>query len=368
MKIIQFIAITALFLVTRFAFAWSVVGQPDFISGAQIGFSSMAIDATGTPYLVYTDENKNRALTVMKYDSCSKKWIAVGTPGFAQGVKYPSIAVDSARTPYVAYTESVYNGLVLAQYNSATMQWDIDSAMASHLPGTVNEKLAFKAGVIPHMIYQVKSTPYSQSGTFEISKSGSTWGLTMISIERHYSDDLHLTSTYPDTPNLNAAFIDISDNNKLNVMTDLNHWHEISSDSLPNKVSGVSLAVDNKSNSYIAYIKDGNAYVATSVAEHAWSPIGKSFSIGAASALYLVIDNTNTPWLAYSPDNKQLWVKRFDATTGTWLDEGSPVASDIILSDIFFGKSSDSLYLGYKHCVSPSNCAMNMVTKIIGSA
>ncbi len=81
---------------------WVNVGSPDFSSGVA-GFTTMAI-AGGTIYAAYTDQANANKITVMKYNGSS--WADAGSPGFspAQAI-YVNIAIDTDNTPYVVYQD-----------------------------------------------------------------------------------------------------------------------------------------------------------------------------------------------------------------------------------------------------------------------
>jgi hypothetical protein len=85
--------------------SWIAVGGVGFSAG-EADFTSIAIDTGGTPYVLYEDHGKDDKATVMKYSAGN--WVTVGIPGFSAGAVYwPSIAIDPFGTPYVAYQDSV---------------------------------------------------------------------------------------------------------------------------------------------------------------------------------------------------------------------------------------------------------------------
>ena len=88
--------------------SWQVVGSADFAVG---NLFSLAIDpTTGTPYVAYQDGSNQHPCkaTVMKYASGS--WQMVGPEGFSAGaVGYPSLAISSSGTPFVAYQDGAAN-------------------------------------------------------------------------------------------------------------------------------------------------------------------------------------------------------------------------------------------------------------------
>ncbi|EKQ53620.1 MULTISPECIES: Ig-like domain-containing protein [unclassified Clostridium] len=84
---------------------WVLVGSAGFSTG-QAFYTSIAIDGSGTPYVACQDYgNSDNGATVMKYTD-STGWKAVGTEDFSQGyASYTSIAIDASGTPYIVYSD-----------------------------------------------------------------------------------------------------------------------------------------------------------------------------------------------------------------------------------------------------------------------
>jgi hypothetical protein len=115
---------------------WVYVGTPGFSSNFSFGgagYTSLAIDASGGLYVVYSDHSNNYKATVMKFDGSN--WISVGTGVLSSGASNnTSIAIDSQGSPYVGY-EDGGNG------NKATVKkFDGNDWVSVGLPG-------FSAGV-----------------------------------------------------------------------------------------------------------------------------------------------------------------------------------------------------------------------------
>ena len=107
---------------------WNPVGSAGF-SGGVSEYTSLAIDKSGTPYVVYSDYANSGRATVMKFNGTS--WVIVGNADFSAGeADYTSIAIDTGGTPYVTYrdwgngrkaTGMKYNGSI----SSGSWGWNL---------------------------------------------------------------------------------------------------------------------------------------------------------------------------------------------------------------------------------------------------
>ncbi|MEC0229182.1 hypothetical protein P4I72_18795, partial [Paenibacillus alba] len=70
---------------------WVKVGSAGFSAGAATN-TRIAIDSSGTPYVVYRDGGRGGNATVMKYNGSA--WVNVGSAGFAAATNV-NIAIDS---------------------------------------------------------------------------------------------------------------------------------------------------------------------------------------------------------------------------------------------------------------------------------
>jgi hypothetical protein len=90
---------------------WSYVGQPGFTAGTISGLS-FAFSPTGVPYIAYLDDSITNPdlsidpVTVMRFSAGS--WVPVGRKGFTGGYAMsPSLAIGASGIPYVAYTDGL---------------------------------------------------------------------------------------------------------------------------------------------------------------------------------------------------------------------------------------------------------------------
>ncbi|MDR2711163.1 MAG: hypothetical protein LBB65_07575, partial [Burkholderiales bacterium] len=85
--------------------AWAPIGSAGF-SADSADYTSLTIAPDGTLYVAYEDDGNSDKATVMRFDSGSNSWQAVGSAGFsADMANYTSLAIAPDGTPYVAYTD-----------------------------------------------------------------------------------------------------------------------------------------------------------------------------------------------------------------------------------------------------------------------
>ena len=112
--------------------SWKIVGISGF-SGGPSNSNAMAIEGSGTPYMVYADVDDSSKVTVMKYNG--SMWVTVGAAGFSAGeASGTSIAIDLSGTPYVFYTDYA-NGM-----RATVMKYDGSSWVTAGTAG-------FSAGI-----------------------------------------------------------------------------------------------------------------------------------------------------------------------------------------------------------------------------
>ena len=107
-----------LFLIIPHAHAqtWNAVGSAGFSAG-RAGYTSIALDATSSPYVAYLDGGNDNKATVMKYNGSN--WVNVGTAGFSAGeVGFTSIAIDKNGTPYMIQDIANYTEQIIQKFKT----------------------------------------------------------------------------------------------------------------------------------------------------------------------------------------------------------------------------------------------------------
>ncbi len=192
---------------------WVYVGPRRFTPGGA-SFTSLAIDAAGTPYLAYKDHANGGKASVMKFTGGA--WVNVGVAGFSPGVaEYTSLAIDISSTPYVAFVDSANGAKV------TVMKYDGTSWVAVGGPGLSagaalvgREYLSIDASGQPYVVYGDgtngnKATLKKFNGTTWVTIGGTGFSTGA-------ARDATLTLNAADVPYV--AFADATDNYRLRMM------------------------------------------------------------------------------------------------------------------------------------------------------
>jgi len=148
--------------------SWTVVGRPGFAAAT---YTSLALDSGGTPYIAYMDFNNSQKATVMKYDGSN--WVTVGNAGFSAGYAYfTSIAIDRSGTPYVAYSDGIssFGPATVMKYSGSNWVTVGNAGFsAGTAPGT---SIAIDPNGTPYVVYQ---DSVNGSKATVMKYNGSSW-------------------------------------------------------------------------------------------------------------------------------------------------------------------------------------------------
>ncbi len=90
---------------------WEHIGNPQFTRAGSI---SLAISPTDVPYVAFEDLG---GISVMKYDS--NQWVYVGPRTFVSYATHPSLAISASGVPYLAFIDYLFlNGCTVMEFIS----------------------------------------------------------------------------------------------------------------------------------------------------------------------------------------------------------------------------------------------------------
>ena len=277
------------------------VGAPGFSPG-EVGWISLAIDPSGTPYVVFQDyalSSSAPPATVMKYNGSS--WVIVGAEGFSAGkVIYTAMAIDASGTPYVCYQDDAYSG-------GATVQkFDGSSwvTVGSH---------AFSAGEVTSTAIAIDNTgaPYVGYTDFDSSQkatvmkfNGTSWiTIGHMGFSAGAVGFIKLGINAGGTPYI--GYTDYGTGQKATVMKfDGTNWVDVGMAGFSaGQVSSTTLAIDTGGTPYVFYTDLASTERGTVMkfSGGSWVNVGSAgFTDSSALSTSIAIDNTGTPYVVYS--------------------------------------------------------------------
>ena len=190
--------------------AWVQVGSVGFSAG-QADHTSIAIDSSGTPYVVYKDYDNSFKASVMKFDGSA--WEQVGIAGFSAGqADYTSIEFDSSDTLYMVYRDGANaNKTSVMKFNGST--W-VQVGSAGFSAGQASyTSIAIDSSGTPYVTYRDKANTNKAS---VMKFNGSTWentGSAGFSVGEVYYITITLDSSgipyvvYRDAENANKTSV-----------------------------------------------------------------------------------------------------------------------------------------------------------------
>ena len=325
---ITLLVITCALLPTK-GQTWNNVGSAGFTADSS-WYSTIAIDAGGTPYVAFADKSNSNKATVRKFDGTN--WVLVGSAGFsAGGVEYTCIAIGSDGTPYVAYDDWGNGGKATVMKFNGTSWVAIGSA--GFTPGqTWFMTLALGKKDTPYVAFM----DYSASTAFTekalvMKFKGTTWAT--VGVIYPSNGAANYTSLAMDTsgkPYL--AFQDFSQGGKASVVKLGGSllspmWQPVGSLGFSaGNALFTSLALDKNNTPYVVYMYTVNAYKATvkKFTGSSWVTVGTAgFSPDSAFYTSIAIDSSGTPYVVFQDDGHggKVSVMKFDGSN--WVAVGT---------------------------------------------
>jgi len=240
---------------------------------------SLAISATGVPFMLYWDATNNHKLSVTKFEKGA--WIPVGEQAFSSASLYAvSLALDAEGMPYVAYDErSNKDDRKLWVMKLEGKGWTpVGSPVILKKEGLIYTSLALNAAGVPHVAYTEFDS--NERKLLVVKIEGSAW--------------------VPVGPPIYAL----------------------------RGLSFPSLAFNAIGIPYLAYwdLDNGGKLSVVKLERNTWVPVGPlGFSTKTDGYPSLVLDAAGIPYVAFQGDDSRLSVMKYKG--GTWVFVGSPDAS-----------------------------------------
>ncbi|MCL4835894.1 MAG: tandem-95 repeat protein, partial [Caldilineaceae bacterium] len=290
--------------------AWAAYGPAGFSPGTAT-YTVLAIDSRNIPYLAFSDGANSSRVSVLRYGSGSNTWANVGSAGFSStSASYISLALDSSGAPWVAFVDSAVSSkvTVMKYTGGAGSGWTtvgsagITPGQASHLSlGLDSNNVAYVA-YSDHtsstrarvMKYDANSDSWAQVGTGNISWSVAAYN--MLAFDSNNTPYLAYKDLGYSSGGARVKKYDSNSNSWLSVGAD----QSIST----GQANYIQLALSSGNLPYIVY-QDGASGAArvkkfSGSPTNVWQDVGSgTFSPGAATYTTLVLDSTDTPYVAY---------------------------------------------------------------------
>lgn len=316
---------------------WQPLGPDDFAatwpSTDQVDCTSLALDASGTPYVAYRDNITAKA-TVVKYDGSN--WVVVGNPNFSPlGAYNTSLQLDANGTPYVAMYLLGQGAIVVMKYNGTSWETVGNTTISA---GELDATLGFVLDTqgVPYVSFQDAN---SADKTTVMKYNGSSW-VTVGSPGFSADVAFYQSLAFDAMGTLYIAYADALHDNKATVMKyNGSNWVLVGNPGFSAKFSyNIKIAANQSQGGiYVAYSDNTPQVAVMKYNGMSWVNVGVVCNPGGyVSDLSLVLDANGLPYIAYQDwDNAgETTVKRYNGSS--WETVGNAgFASGIFLSLAF---------------------------------
>lgn len=193
---------------------WESVGPPGFTEGS-VGEPTIAISASGIPFVAFRDAFSGNKSTVMKFNGVN--WESVGIRGFSSGFTiFHSLAITSSGIPVLACVDNSieHEAISVRRFRSDLEAWELLGSFPIHSNGNSPVHLAIGKGDTVFL-----AAVATESGGGEVYKyNGSGWQKVGSSVYALNSGTgINLAIDSQGIPY--AAYRDIINGNRITVKT-----------------------------------------------------------------------------------------------------------------------------------------------------
>ncbi|MBC5774358.1 Ig-like domain-containing protein [Pontibacter sp. KCTC 32443] len=129
---------------------WLTIGEGNFSAG-KAGYTSLELDAMGSPYVAFVDATNGDKATVLKFDGTN--WVTVGAASIPDSkVAFTNLKLNAAGVPYLSYSniyDNNFSRTSVIQFNGTSWELVGDAAI---LNNSVSDFNISGAG-IPYVVY-----------------------------------------------------------------------------------------------------------------------------------------------------------------------------------------------------------------------
>ena len=303
---------------------WNNIGTAGFTSGPALQSTAIAIDGSGTPYVVYKDGANGNKASVMKFNGSN--WVNVGTLGFSAGiVDWTRIAIDpTTGSPYVVYSDSALGGkATVMMYNGASWMTVGSAGFTPSAAGTTS--IAIDNTGTLYVAFQDIATSFASVMKY----NGSSWvsvGTADFSAAGVYYTNIAISST-------GAPYVLYQDysvgGGSATVMTfNGTNWVNVGTPGFSaGAISYPSISIDASGTPYVVYQDNANSNFATAMKFNGvlWVNVGSvGFSTSAVTYPSIVLSSTGVPYVVYQDSgiSNKATVMMFNGST--WAVVGTP--------------------------------------------
>ena len=329
-KMLRTITLTFFFFCIFFANAqqWNYVGSRGIGNGMGHGFyQSLALDATGTPYVAYVDVDHNYKISVIRYQNNDWEW--VGTPGISTGSAWNIVKIKINpvnNQPYVLFKDDTQNHNISLMYFDGSTWQSVGNYAFTTNGGIYDYDLTFSSTGVPYVSFRDAN---NSSGISVMKYDNNSWqpvGNPSFAVLSSAISNTDIEMTSNDLPVV--GFNESSGGTaRLSVMQfDGSDWNYVGSSQISNgSASYIDVEIDSNDQIYVA-CKDDWTTIVRYFDGSSWQILGQAFP--ANENLYyhdLEISPGGEVYLGYQIDTSSsdyMNVKRF--VNNNWQLVGTP--------------------------------------------
>ncbi len=395
---------------------WEIVGSAGF-SESEATYTSMVINENGTPYVSYMDYSADPEHRLVAKRFNGDKWVTVGGGGFPGSGGFTKIAIDGNGTPYVVSSRDVNFGVSGTSFatmsrfdgtNWVALHGGGQSGLSDNIEMSGPTAIAIDGSGIPYVVYQRQTSIQADVKKYDPSNGGSWIQLGTTDLPIFGPGKTPIVIAGDGTPFI--AFADYSNSNKATVMKytgteweavgvpgftpgsvdysldmvmDANgilfvsyadpiydykatvmkysggEWVTVGSAGFTTGEAFPKIAVDDAGTPHVAFddAANGGRTTVMKYGNTGWVIVGSAgFTAGGGGGANIAIDGTGTPYVVYSDNTNGNRATVMKYNGSTWVTVGTPGFSAGSAGYTAFGiDGAGTPYVGYMDGANNNN-------------